>query len=407
MIGPAKFHICLNFHRAPGYSVNAERQEPFNLWKDADALAAFCYHWEAFTRRYRGIPSARLSFNLVNEPGNVSAADYVKAVLPAIHAIREVSPDRIIISDAVDYGNGRIDQILTYNVVISPHFYNPMQITHYKAEWVDGADKWPEPTWPPTLVSNYFYGYGKSPWNTPLVIKGHFDAGTVMTLHVLQVSARADFRVYTGKEMLFRKDFMPGPGTGEWKEVIYRPEWNIYQNIYDRDYSFTLEKDVDELSFRVYDGDWMTWTELRFTPPAGSQAVEVIIQPGIADWGVPQATFQLEADGSLLLVAAPKGFEDKYRLNGFLQQWVDLKLSGVPVHVGEWGVYNKTPHDVTLAFMENRLLAMKSAGLGWALWNFRGSFGILDSGRKDVKYENYRGHKLDRAMLELLQRYSR
>jgi endoglucanase len=94
-----------------------------------------------------------------------------------------------------------------------------------------------------------------------------------------------------------------------------------------------------------------------------------------------------------------------FRVNGFLQQWIDLKNTGVPVHVGEWGVYNKTPHDVTLAFMENRLLAMKTAGLGWALWNFRGSFGILDSDRADVNYENYNGHKLDSEMLELLQNY--
>jgi hypothetical protein len=31
--------------------------------------------------------------------------------------------------------------------------------------------------------------------------------------------------------------------------------------------------------------------------------------------------------------------------------------------------------------------------------------GILDSGRTDVKYEDYQGHKLDRKMLDLLQRY--
>lgn len=403
-------HVSINLHRAPGYCVNPPStalpaNQNVSLWTNAAAQKAFADHWRMFAERYKAIAKEDVSFNLVNEPGNVSGADYVKAVLPAIKAIREVSPERIIITDAVDYGNGRIDEILAYHVVMSPHFYNPSQITHYKAEWINGADSWPEPTWPPVMVSNYFYGYGKSPWNTPLVIKGQFPAGTVVTLHVLQVSARADFRVSVGKEVLFRKDFVPGPGAGEWKEVIYKPEWNVYQNIYDRDYSFTLEKEVSELSLRVFEGDWMTWTELRFEPPAGSQMDEVVIQPGIADWGVPQATFQLQADGTMLLVSAPKGFEGKYKLNGFLQQWVDLKNTGVPVHVGEWGVYNKTPHGVTLAFMENRLLAMKSAGLGWALWNFRGSFGVMDSGRKDVKYEVYSGHKLDRKMLELLQRY--
>jgi endoglucanase len=39
------------------------------------------------------------------------------------------------------------------------------------------------------------------------------------------------------------------------------------------------------------------------------------------------------------------------------------------------------------------------------MWNFRGSFGILDSNRKDVAYDNWRGHKLDRPMLELIQAF--
>jgi len=55
--------------------------------------------------------------------------------------------------------------------------------------------------------------------------------------------------------------------------------------------------------------------------------------------------------------------------------------------------------------MEDCLRNWKKAGWSWALWNFRGSFGIMDSGRQDVQYEDYEGHKLDRRMLELLQKY--
>jgi endoglucanase len=76
---------------------------------------------------------------------------------------------------------------------------------------------------------------------------------------------------------------------------------------------------------------------------------------------------------------------------------------GVQVHVGEWGCFNKTPHDVALAWMTDCLAVWKQAGWGNSLWNLRGSFGVLDSERTDVKYENYKGHKLDRRMLELLR----
>lgn len=73
--------------------------------------------------------------------------------------------------------------------------------------------------------------------------------------------------------------------------------------------------------------------------------------------------------------------------------------------VGEFGCRNKTPHAVTLAWMEHCLKLWKSKNLGWALWNLRGHNGFLDSGRMDVAYEDFNGHKLDRKMLELLQRY--
>ena len=71
--------------------------------------------------------------------------------------------------------------------------------------------------------------------------------------------------------------------------------------------------------------------------------------------------------------------------------------------VGEFGCRNRTPHDVTLAWMAHCLSLWRKKGLGWALWNLRGHNGFLDSGRKDVAYENYRGHLLDRKMLELLR----
>jgi endoglucanase len=73
--------------------------------------------------------------------------------------------------------------------------------------------------------------------------------------------------------------------------------------------------------------------------------------------------------------------------------------------IGEFGCRPDTPHEVTLAWMEHCLKLWRAKNLGWALWNLRGTFGVLDSGRKDVTYEDFNGHKLDRKMLELLRRY--
>jgi endoglucanase len=95
---------------------------------------------------------------------------------------------------------------------------------------------------------------------------------------------------------------------------------------------------------------------------------------------------------------------DRARLKlEYVDKYKPLTDSGVQIHVGEWGSYNQTPHDAVLAWMSDSLSVWKEAGWGNSLWNLRGDFGVLDSGRKDVAYEDYRGHKLDRKMLELLR----
>lgn len=88
-----------------------------------------------------------------------------------------------------------------------------------------------------------------------------------------------------------------------------------------------------------------------------------------------------------------------------IDRWQPLIDNGVPVHVGEWGCYNKTPHEVVLPWMKDILSLWKEVGWGYAMWNLKGNFGVLNSGREDVKYEDYKGHKLDRKMLELLKEY--
>jgi len=97
---------------------------------------------------------------------------------------------------------------------------------------------------------------------------------------------------------------------------------------------------------------------------------------------------------------------DRARLKReYIDKYKPLIDKGVQVHVGEWGVFNKTPHPVALAWMEDSLSLWKEVGWGFSLWNLRGDFGVMDSERADVQYEDFKGHKLDRKMLELLRRY--
>ncbi len=93
------------------------------------------------------------------------------------------------------------------------------------------------------------------------------------------------------------------------------------------------------------------------------------------------------------------------QLEEFYKPWIELVSKGVGVHCGEGGCYNKTPHPVFLAWFKDILDILTEHKIGYALWNFRGAFGILDSGRADVRYDNWYGHKLDSRLLDLLKKY--
>jgi endoglucanase len=99
-----------------------------------------------------------------------------------------------------------------------------------------------------------------------------------------------------------------------------------------------------------------------------------------------------------------KTIDRQWLLKDRIEPWKALAEKGVGVHVGECGAFKQTPHDVVLAWMGDQTALWKDAGWGFALWNFRGGFGILDSDRKDVEYEDFHGHKLDKKYLDLLRK---
>ena len=100
------------------------------------------------------------------------------------------------------------------------------------------------------------------------------------------------------------------------------------------------------------------------------------------------------------------GLWDRRRLELHYGGWAAIAENfDMGVHCGEWGCFSYTPHTVTLSWMEDVLDILKGYNIGYALWNFEGPFGIINSNRSDVSYEDLKGRKLDRKMLDLLMKY--
>ncbi|MEZ0536719.1 glycoside hydrolase family 5 protein [Caldicellulosiruptoraceae bacterium PP1] len=96
---------------------------------------------------------------------------------------------------------------------------------------------------------------------------------------------------------------------------------------------------------------------------------------------------------------------NKDTLYNHYKKWAELIENGIGVICGEGGAYCHTPHDVVLAWLNDLFDVLKEFNIGFALWNFRGTFGILDSQRQDVDYVDFYGHKLDKKMLDLFRSF--
>jgi aryl-phospho-beta-D-glucosidase BglC (GH1 family) len=394
-------HVCINLHRAPGFCVNAATLPPnqqLNLWTDSVAQNAFVRHWEFFANRYKDISPDKLSFNLVNEPTGVTEEVYVKIMKRAINSIHNISPDRIIFVDGLEYGRIIISELKGEpNIAQAIHCYDPFGITHYRAEWVDGSDTWPLPRWPMLWVSDYLYGPWKSEYESPLVIEANIPRGAEIIVNVRQVSVESTLQIKADSLVILSKKFICGPDTGADFSQVINTQWG-YQNISNKNFSVVTTAEASRLVFENSSGDWMTINSICLKWDNN----ELIFYPSDDTWGKKQASYRLEADGSL---TASDG-SNLLPFEAYRNSFAIAKRDSIPLMVQEFGVYNKTPYDVTVAFLSDLVKLFNENKIGWALWNFSGAFGILNSDRSDCQYETFQGYELDRAMLGILTQFN-
>ena len=280
-----------------------------------------------------------------------------------------------------------------------------MDITHFKANWVDGADQYAEPVWPRVQAYGILCAPGKPGMSPaamkPLVVTGNFECATPLRVHLNVVSSRATLVARADGEEIWRKSFVCGPGAGEWREVKYSQQFDVYQNVYDTDYEMTIPAGSRRVELAVEDGDWLALSELALRRADGRED-RVALRDG---WNQPTAQLAYRVARCRAAICCVRDGGSPMVVEYIGRSMGAVRKSGIGVMVGEFGCFNKTPHDVTLAWMEDCLANWRQAEMGWALWNFRGSFGILDSQRADAQYEDFHGHQLDRQMLDLLQKY--
>jgi len=391
-------HVCICLHRAPGYCVNPSdvpAGQDLDLWTDDKAQEAFVNHWAYFAERYKDVPYGELSFNLVNEPRDMDESTYVKVMQKAIRKIQSINPDRVIFVDGLNYAR-KIMLSLTEekNIIQAIHVYDPFTLTHYKAGWVDGSDTWPLPSWPMIDISQYLYGPWQSEFQSSLVLEGNFEKDAQITVNVQQVSVTSTLQIRLDETEIYNKEFICGSDPGEdWTEIILT-QWG-YQNISGKDYSAVLPAAGTRLTIANTAGDWMSFNKISIK----SGTDEVAIIPARTEWGSKQDTYKITSEGKI----TDKDGNPILALTGLTNTLETARSENIPIMVQEFGVFNQTPHDVTISYLEDVVSVLNANNTGFAMWNMIGTMGIIDSGRGDCLYEPYRGMQLDREMVAILQ----
>lgn len=390
-------HVMLNFHRAPGYTV-AQPAEKLDLFSDPEALRVCVMHWGMIAKRYKDVPVENLSFNLFNEPSEkISAENYERVVVAVAQEIRRYQPARLIVADGLAWGSKVVPELFKHNIGQATRGYTPSSISHYRASWAGNPTAMP--AWPPSGAVSPLYGPSKAEHSHPLVIERV--PASKMIIQPGRVSGNLTFEVKANDKVIATFPLEPQKGEG-WSNAEYKEEWKIFQADCEQPLEVQIPTGPSIVSISIIKGDWAALNQITLIAGDGKSA----ILPFESSWyGVnPVITFKGFGSHSPFHAA---GTEDgiSYLRSHIMGPWEQAAKAGQFVMVGEFGAFQYTPHGIVLAWMEDYLKIWQGSQMGWALWNFRGSFGVLDSNREDVIYEDFHGHKLDRQMLDLLQRY--
>jgi endoglucanase len=93
---------------------------------------------------------------------------------------------------------------------------------------------------------------------------------------------------------------------------------------------------------------------------------------------------------------------DRATLRDSYKAWREMETRGTRILIGEFGCFNRTPNGIAMRWLADLLSVYREFGWGYALWHFKGPFGIIEHGRAGARLEPAAGYQVDLALLDLL-----
>jgi endoglucanase len=161
-------------------------------------------------------------------------------------------------------------------------------------------------------------------------------------------------------------------------------------------------------SFHMYVPPWITHIAASWSPAWAGYCEQVKYPGEVLNIDRYIEKFPRKSPLRNVLLRWKGVYVDKKWLENWMKPWFEFsRETGTLVHCGEIGVYAyKVPRETQLNWFNDVLSILKENKIGWALWNLRGPFGIINTGREEFHSETLpNGDRLDKELLDLLRSY--
>ena len=199
-----KLKVIVDLHILRSHYFNDSK--PSTLYSDEKEMQKFAWFWQDLSAFLGNWGNEFLAYELLNEAVAKDNADWNKVYPYPFKAIRQREPERTII-----LGSNKYNQWSTYpdlkipeddNLILTFHYYNPMFVTHYKAEWTpigqyDGPINYPGV--PVDDEHTYLFKLAKNP--IPTDENRYFDI-EVLRGNVsvpVKIAAKYGYKLYCGE----------------------------------------------------------------------------------------------------------------------------------------------------------------------------------------------------------------
>ena len=402
-------HVQLALNGVPGVG-RYDFGEAFDysrLFSDDQTAQMLVDCWRMLARRYADIPNKYLGFGLMNEVEPSSDAEYIRVFGPAIDAIWQESPDRLIIADITsEQITGK--SMAKKGVALSRHQYS-LPLFDYPLSGEDGngdglMDLYPEYvkelTWPQLYLPSMLHARSNK-----ITLRGVFSAGK-LTIGINQI--------YDGIEVLGVR--MDG------KEVLAAPveqngtrnHWNMLR--VNREYAVEIPEGTKKIEIlnKAKTGI-IVYNRLKITQNGKNDVILYPYDTSNIDWESKSATIKIGDDGSL-------------SENRFLT-WDDIKGMGnsiaytrikamakkydVGFFVGEVGPFGSDglPKVVFDGYLGMMIEGFQRDGVGWAHSQMVGPTSLLNTssdGLPGWTYEKLANspYYVNTFVMDVLRKYS-